>query len=138
MTNNVSGRPPAFVLGLGPNGYGHARSLVRAGVPVLGFHYSAQHFGRASRLVRSHSLDRHLSSKALAALLIDRAAPFAEKPALIAASDEFAFLFAQGRNQLAEHFAFHWISDETSSVASTNPGWFDSVKRLESVVRALM
>ena len=42
---------PAFILGLGPNGYGHARSLARVGVPAVGFYYSHQHFGRFSRML---------------------------------------------------------------------------------------
>src|SRR5258707_11510319 len=56
---------PAFILGLGPNGYGHARSLARAGVPVLGFYYSRRHFGRSSRLLHACPVARSLSAEGL-------------------------------------------------------------------------
>ena len=108
-------------------GAGHIRAaeaLERAFLqnsPVVGFYYSEQHFGRASRLVHTYPLARKQSSEAIAALLIARAAPFSGRPALFAASDEFAFLLAQGRDRLAGNFAFHWNSPETSSVVFDKP-----------------
>src|SRR5262249_17078443 len=121
MATSATGRPPAFILGLGPNGYGHARNLVRAGVPVLGFHYSEQHFGRDSRLIRTFPLERHQSSEAIADVLIERAASVGHRPPLVAASDEFAFLFAQRQDRLAGHFVFHWNSPETSNLIYDKP-----------------
>src|SRR6266849_8813335 len=97
---------PAFILGLGPNGYGHARSLARAGVPALGFYYSRRHFGRSSRLLHAYPVARSLSAEALASVLIETAASFRSRPVLFAASDEFAFLVAQAREHLLERFAF--------------------------------
>ncbi len=104
---------PAFILGLGPNGYGHARSLARAGVPALGFYYSRRHFGRSSRLLHAYPVARSLSAEGLASILIETAARFRGRPVLFAASDEFAFLVAQAREHLAERFAFHWNFAET-------------------------
>ncbi|PYS78791.1 MAG: hypothetical protein DMF70_14205 [Acidobacteria bacterium] len=104
---------PAFILGLGPNGYGHARSLARAGVPALGFYYSRRHFGRSSRLLHAYPVARSLSAEGLASVLIETAARFRGRPVLFAASDEFAFLVAQARVHLAERFAFHWNFAET-------------------------
>lgn len=102
------------MLGLGPNGYGLVRSLARKGVPVVGFFYTREHFGRFSRLVQSHWLDRTLSAERLANRLIEYRPGYAARPVLLAASDEFAFLIAQRREQLAEHFAFHWVSGDTA------------------------
>src|SRR6202140_4540793 len=99
---------PAFILGLGPNGYGHARSLARLGVPTIGFYYSRQHFGRFSRLLRAYPVARSLSPEQLADVLVQKAASFPSQPVLFPASDEFAFLVAEAREQLAERFAFHW------------------------------
>src|SRR5712692_7096467 len=65
---------PAFILGLGSNGYGHARSLARAGVPALGFYYSCRHFGRSSRLLHAYPVARSLSAEGLASVLIETAA----------------------------------------------------------------
>src|SRR5260370_26370126 len=104
---------PAFILGLGPNGYGHARSLARAGVTAIGFYYSRRHFGRSSRLLQAYPVARSLSPEGLARVLIETSAGFRDQPVLFAASDEFAFLIAQGRELLAERFAFHWNSGET-------------------------
>src|SRR5205085_9552653 len=103
---------PAFVLGLGPNGYGQVRSLARAGITTLGFYYSSEHLGRASRFVQALPVERAISAEALAALLIETAKGFRERPVLFPASDEFAFLVSQGRERLAESFAFHWNSPE--------------------------
>src|SRR2546425_10150424 len=104
---------PAFILGLGPNGYGHARSLARAGVPTLGFYYSRRHFGRSSRLLHAYPMARSVSPEGFADILIQTAAGFSGQPVLFPASDEFAFLVAQARELLAEQFAFHWNSAET-------------------------
>jgi predicted ATP-grasp superfamily ATP-dependent carboligase len=103
---------PAFVLGLGPNGYGQARSLVRAGIHTLGFYYSNEHFGRTSRFIRTLPVSRRTSAQALAELLNETAEGFPQRPVLFPASDEFAFLVAQGREHLAERFAFHWNAAE--------------------------
>src|SRR5438045_1926029 len=105
---------PAFILGLGPNGYGHARSLARVGVPAVGFYYSHQHFGRFSRMLHAYPIARSLSPEQLTEVLIQRAAGCRGQPVLFPASDEFAFLVAQARGQLAERFAFHWNAAKTA------------------------
>src|SRR5262249_40906349 len=50
-----------------------------------------------------------------------KAAPFAERPVLAPASDEFAFLLAQAEDQLAGHFRFHWMSSESVSIVFDKP-----------------
>ena len=62
---------PAFVLGLGENGYGVARSLARAGVQVIGFHGEAKEFARFSRYVRPMFLGADLDDEHICDRLID-------------------------------------------------------------------
>ena len=114
MLGSNSETAPAFILGLGPNGYGHARSLARVGVPAVGFYYSHRHFGRFSRMLHANPISRSLSPEQLADILIQRAASFRGQPVLFPASDEFAFLVTQARGQLAERFEFHWNGAETA------------------------
>jgi D-aspartate ligase len=104
-------RPVTFVLGLGPNGYGLVRSLTMRGVQVVGFHYTAGHFGRFSRLAECHYIDRTLSSAAIAEVLLQRRASCAERPVLMAASDEFAFTIVGQSARLAQSFSFHMPGD---------------------------
>jgi D-aspartate ligase len=90
------------------------RSLSRERVPVVGFFYTREHFGRFSRLIQAHFLDRTLPTERIASILTAYCSGLPEKPVLMAASDEFAFILARHREQLAEHFAFHWVSSETA------------------------
>jgi D-aspartate ligase len=112
---NDQGRPAAFVLGLGPNGYGHVRSLAREGVPIVGFYNSSEQFGRLSRFVRAHFLALSLAPERIGATLIECGSRFPGKRVLFATNDQFALLLAQCREQLSQHFAFHWVSAESMS-----------------------
>src|SRR5256885_3343479 len=107
MLGSNSETAPAFILGLGPNGYGHARSLARVGVPAVGFYYSHRHFGRFSRMLHANPISRSLSPEQLADILIQRAASFRGQPVLFPASDEFAFLVTQARGKRSGQFAVH-------------------------------
>jgi predicted ATP-grasp superfamily ATP-dependent carboligase len=104
---------PAFVLGLGENGYGVARSLARAGVQVIGFHGEAKEFARFSRYVRPMFLGADLDDEHICDRLIDCARRTGTRPALFPTSDRFAFLLAAQRPRLQDHFLFHWNAPET-------------------------
>jgi D-aspartate ligase len=101
-------RPPAFVLGLGENGYAMARSLAAAGVPVVGFYREAAESGRWSRFCSSQRIPPGLDEEAVCRLLIEQAGRFAGTPVLIPTSDEYALLVAAHARALSRQFLFHW------------------------------
>jgi predicted ATP-grasp superfamily ATP-dependent carboligase len=90
-------------------------------VPVVGFYYSDEHCGRASRLIRAYRIERRESAESLARQLLARSASFACKPVLLAASDEFAFLVTQAKAQLADDFSYHWMSSDSTAVVFDKP-----------------
>jgi predicted ATP-grasp superfamily ATP-dependent carboligase len=110
--------PPAFVLGLGENGYGVLRSLARAGVEVTGFYSEAKECGRFSRHVRARLLSPSLEDERICDVLIDHARRSRCQPVLVPTSDRFAFLLAQHQARLHEHFLYHWVAPDTLAAAA--------------------
>lgn len=107
-----SPKPPAFILGLGENGYGVLRSLTREGVSARGFYSESREFGRLSKYCEAHRLppcgdDEHVR------LLVDWGRRARDKPVLFATSDSHAFMLAEHREELAAHFRFHWMAADS-------------------------
>lgn len=110
--------PPAFVLGLGENGYGVARALARAGLDVTGFYGEARECGRFSRYVRARPLAPSLDGERICDLLIDHARRSVLRPVLIPTSDRFAFLLAQHQERLSKHFLYYWVAPDTLAASA--------------------
>jgi D-aspartate ligase len=102
-------RPPAFILGLGVNGYGVVRSLVRAGVGVVGFHSAPEELGRFSRYCESHYLPPSLDEDEICKALIERGRRAGGKPVLFPTTDYHAFILAKYREELSKYFQYHWV-----------------------------
>lgn len=102
------GGPPAFILGLGENGYGIVRSLAREGVAVAGFFTGPEEFGRYSKYCETHFLPPSLDDAEICRILVDRGARAGERPALFASSDYYTLFLARHRELLSRHFRFHW------------------------------
>jgi D-aspartate ligase len=100
---------PAFILGLGENGYGILRSLTREGVRAVGFHTAAQEFGRYSKYCETHFLPPSLNDDQISRVLIERARRLGAKPVLFATSDYHASVLAKHREELSPYFHFHWV-----------------------------
>ena len=101
--------PSAFILGLGENGYGILRSLVRAGVRAVGFHTAAQEFGRYSKYCETHFLPPSLDDHQICRVLIARARREGSKPVLFPTSDYHTCVLAKHREELSRYFQFHWV-----------------------------
>jgi hypothetical protein len=83
-------KPPAFILGLGVNGYGVVRSLARAGVGMVGFHSAPEELGRFSRYCESHYLAPSLNDDEICEALIERGRHADGKPVLFPTTDYHA------------------------------------------------
>jgi D-aspartate ligase len=119
-------RPPAFVLGLGENGYALVRSLAAAGVPVLGFYREPGESGRWSRLCPSRRIAPGLDDEAVCRFLIEQTSRLAGTPVLFPTSDEYALLLAAHMRALSRHFLFHW----------NEPGLLDTIVDKARMARA--
>jgi len=102
-------RPPAFILGLGENGYGILRSLVRAGVAATGFYGKPEEFGRHSKYGEAHYLPPSLDGEQVCRVLIECGARAGGRPVLFPTSDHHAAFLAQNGDRLSRHFSFHWV-----------------------------
>ena len=105
-------RPPAFILGLGVNGYGILRSLAPAGIPLVGFHSEPEELGRFSKYCESHYLPPCLSEEQICQALIERGRRAQGKPVLFPTTDYYAFILAKYREELSRHFQYHWVDAE--------------------------
>ncbi len=106
------GTPPAFILGLGENGYGILRSLAREGVRAVGFHTKPQEFGRYSKYCETHFLPPSLDDDRICQVLIERVRRVGGKPVLFSTSDYHACILAKHRKELSPYFQFHWVGAE--------------------------
>ncbi|HKA39377.1 MAG TPA: polysaccharide deacetylase family protein [Burkholderiales bacterium] len=107
-----SGSPPAFIVGLGENGYGVLRSLARERVRAVGFATRPEDFGRCSRYCETQALPDSLDDRQTVRALIERARNGAGKPVLFPTSDRHTSILARHREALAPHFHFHWVEEE--------------------------
>ena len=106
-------RPPAFILGLGPNGYGILRGLAREGIRAVGFYTDHQEFGRFSKYCETCYLPASLDDREICRALIERGERAGDKPVLFPTSDYHSLLLAKHRDELSRHFQFHWVEEES-------------------------
>ena len=106
-----AGSPPAFIVGLGENGYGILRSLARKRVRAVGFQTRPDEFGRYSRYCETHAL-HSLDDRRIVQALVERTGDVADKPVLFPTSDFHASVLARHREELSRHFRFHWVEEE--------------------------
>ena len=107
------GNPPAFILGLGENGYGVLRSLAREGVRVCGFFTKPGEFGRYSRYCEARELPPILKDDEICRVLIESSGRYGSKPVLFPTSDHHTSILANYRGELSRHFQFHWLGAES-------------------------
>jgi predicted ATP-grasp superfamily ATP-dependent carboligase/peptidoglycan/xylan/chitin deacetylase (PgdA/CDA1 family) len=107
------GSPPAFIMGLGENGYGILRGLARERVRAVGFETRPEEFGRHSRYCETHALPDSLDDRRIVQALIERAGNATGKPVLFPTSDYHTSLLARHREELSRHFQFHWVEEES-------------------------
>jgi len=106
-------KPPAFILGLGENGYGILRSLAREGICAVGFHTEPKEFGRFSKYCETHYLPPALDDEQICQVLIEWGRRVGDKPVLFPTTDYHAFILAKHREELSKHFQFHWVAAES-------------------------
>jgi D-aspartate ligase len=103
---------PVFILGLGENGYGILRSLVRERVRAVGFHATPVEFARYSKYCETQFLPPSLDDAQICRALIERARREASKPVLFPTSDYYTSVLAKHREELSQCFQFHWVGTE--------------------------
>jgi len=106
---------PAFVLGLGENGYGIVRALRREGVRVVGIYQHANEYGRYSRYCERAFLDPTLADTERCQRLISLASQWGKKPVLYVTSDVDAMFLSRNISCLSDHFSFHWVDPEVTA-----------------------
>jgi predicted ATP-grasp superfamily ATP-dependent carboligase len=106
-------RPPAFILGLGVNGYGILRSLAREGVRAVGFYTDHEEFGRFSKHCEACFLPASLDEREICRVLIEHGERAGGKPVLFPTSDYHSLLLAKYRDELSRHFHFHWVEEQS-------------------------
>lgn len=101
--------PAALVMNMHITGLAVARSLGRAGVPVVGLDDERGGLGQSSRhlsglgLVPGPSLD---DGRALAEHLAALGPSFAERPVLLPTNDDWVLALARHRDRLEEHYRY--------------------------------
>lgn len=100
--------PRAVVLGMGIGGLGVARSLGRAGVPVIGLWSAHDEVGRLSRYCRAVRAPAVAGDETLATLRAVTAAE-EEKPALLPTTDAYAEWINERQAGLRDFFRFHTV-----------------------------
>jgi len=97
----------AFVLHMGANGLGIARSLGRIGIPVVGVDFERNAPGLYSRFCEPLIVPNplHDPKKALD-ILTEKGEELETKGMMMAASDVFLLFLSRFRNDLSKHFSF--------------------------------
>jgi D-aspartate ligase len=109
LAASLEGPPPALVMNTHITGLAVARSLGRAGVPVLGLDKERGGLGQSSRhlaglgLVPGPDVD---GGAALADHLAALGPEFAERPVLFPTNDDWVLALARHRARLEEHYRF--------------------------------
>jgi D-aspartate ligase len=105
--------PAAFVLHMGTNGLGVARSLGREGVRVVGVDFEPRALGFSSRYCHPVLCpDAIRDPDGVVEVLIMEADRFKEKPILYTSSDAFVLLLSRNRKVLEDHFRFAMSSSD--------------------------
>lgn len=111
MTSDLM--PTAFVLNMGANGLGIARSLGREGIPVVGVDFDPRAPGLLSRYCRPLvSPDPTTDPKGVVRSLVEEAKKLGEEAVLLPASDDYVLMASRNRKELSEHFRLLLPSEE--------------------------
>lgn len=123
--------PPAFVLDMGANGLGVARTLGRNGVPVVGVDSRPKAPGLRSRYVRPLVCPDVLTQPdpALDALL-KASQNMDGKSTLFPASDAAVLFMVRHQRQLSEHFEFIVPPDNIVNVVADKKAQYEEAVRL--------
>ena len=105
--------PAAFVLQMGTNGLGVARSLGREGVRVVGVDFDPRALGFSSRYCQPVLCPEPIRDPGgVVEVLIKEADRFKEKPVLYPSTDAFVLLLSRNRKVLEDHFRFAMPSND--------------------------
>ncbi len=97
----------AFVLHMGANGLGVARSLGWSGIRVVGADFHPEAAGLRSNLVDPFiTKDPVKEPEATVEQLLKKASEYREKPVIMACSDDYVLLVSRNRKRLKEGFDF--------------------------------
>lgn len=97
----------AFVLHMGANGLGVARSLGWSSIKVVGVDFHPEAPGLRSNLVHPVvTKDPVKDPEATVEQLLEEARKFRDKPVIMACSDDYILLISRNRKRLAESFEF--------------------------------
>ena len=100
-------RPAALVMNMHITGLAVARSLGRAGVPVVGLDDERGGLGQSSRYLSGLGLvPSPTDDAALAEHLLRLGPSFAERPVLIPTNDDWVLALAKHRDRLEEHYRY--------------------------------
>ncbi len=100
-----NGTPPAFVINMGTNGLGIARTLGRRGIPVIGMDHRPDLPGMHSRFVRPCPCSNILEEpRRFMEELREEGEKYDERPVLFPASDPAVLFISRNRNILSEQF----------------------------------
>ena len=98
---------PAVVLDLSLNGISMARTLGRAGVPVIAFDSGSKvRLGRTRYADCRECPDPAVDEEGVVSLLIDEAVKLGERPVLYAGSDDFVLCVSRHRASLQPYYRF--------------------------------
>jgi len=105
--------PVAFVVYMGTNGLGIARSLGREGIPIAGVDFDPKTPGLVSRYWRPLvSSDPSISPKGVVRLLVEEAKKLGEGAVLLLASDDYVLMASRNRKELSEQSRLLLQSEE--------------------------
>ena len=101
--------PPAFILGMGQNGLGVARSLGRAGIPLVGVDCRRNGIGFSSRYCSRKAVLSHPEENPEQSLegLMALGRGLERKGVLIPTVDYYVSFIARWRHELSRHFVFN-------------------------------
>lgn len=103
----------AFVLHMGENGLGIARSLGRAGIPVVGMDFDPHAPGLKSRYCRPLlTRDPAKDPEEVLNILLDEGRQLSRKGVLYPASDALLLFVSRYRRELSEYFLYAMPSEE--------------------------
>jgi D-aspartate ligase len=129
--------PAALVMNMHITGLAVARSLGRAGVPVLGLDDERGGLGQSSRhlsglgLVPGPTVDE---GRALADHLAALGPSFAERPVLIPTNDDWVLALARHRDRLEEHYRYPFASYDVVQRALSKTALYRACEELDVAI----